>query len=172
MSEPFIGEIRAFGFNFAPRSWAKCDGQLLQISQNSALFSLLGTIYGGDGRTTFGLPELRGRVPMHTGTGPGLSNRPIGQRSGQEEVTLNVQQLPSHFHTVEPGCNSGTGNNPDPTGNYPANALASLIYHNQTDNSKMGTYNTGNTGNNQAHNNMQPYLVINWCIAVTGLFPS
>ena len=98
MSEPFIGEIRIFGFNFAPRGWALCDGQLLPISQNSALFSLLGTIYGGDGRTTFALPDLRGRAALHEGTGPGLSPRQLGQRSGSETNTLTVNQLPPHTH--------------------------------------------------------------------------
>ena len=99
-AEPFLGEISMFGGNFAPRGWAFCDGQLLSIAQNSALFSLLGTIYGGDGRTTFGLPDLRGRVPMHHGNGPGLSSHPIGQKSGSETVILNVLQLPAHNHTV------------------------------------------------------------------------
>lgn len=171
MTEPYLGQIQAFGFTFAPRGWAQCNGQLLSIAQNSALFSLLGTIYGGDGENTFGLPGLRGRVPMHMGQGPGLTDRRIGAKGGQEEVVLNVQQIPSHNHTVEPRCNSDMGNNPDPSGNYPANALASLIYHSGQD-SKMASFNTGNTGGTQQHNNMQPYLVINWCIALQGVFPS
>jgi len=98
MSEPFVGEIRMFAGNFAPRGWAFCDGQLLAVSQNDALFSLLGTIYGGDGRTTFGLPDMRGRTPLHAGQGPGLSNRRLGAKAGAENVTLTVNQLPSHRH--------------------------------------------------------------------------
>ena len=108
MSDPFVGEIRTFGFSFAPRNWAKCDGQLLSVSQNTALFSLLGTTYGGDGRTTFGLPDLRGRVSLHQGSGPGLLNRPIGQRAGTQTNTLSTSQLPSHGHAAN--CVSGAGN--------------------------------------------------------------
>ncbi|MEQ9567295.1 MAG: tail fiber protein, partial [Pseudomonadales bacterium] len=105
MSEPFVGEIRMFAGNFAPRGWAYCDGQLLAVSQNDALFSLLGTIYGGDGRTTFGLPDMRGRIPLHAGTGPGLSPRRLGSKSGSEKETLTVNQLASHSH----GFNANTG---------------------------------------------------------------
>jgi microcystin-dependent protein len=178
--EPFIGQIQAFGFNFAPRGWAKCDGQLLPISQNSALFSLLGTTYGGDGRTTFALPDLRGRTMLSEGTGPGLSTRQLGQRGGTETNTLNVTQLPSHNHALGAGSSvsipvSGEDADQDEAaGKFLANGT---FYHNQAD----GVYGNGpiplsgttlNQGGQQAFNNMQPYLVVNICIALVGLFPS
>ena len=118
MSDPFIGQITMGGWNFAPRGWALCDGQLLSISQNAALFSLLGVTYGGDGRTTFQLPDLQGRFPMHPGTGGGLSPRKLGQRGGTETVTLDVQQMPTHAHTVN--CRRADGDNANPVGNVPA----------------------------------------------------
>ena len=155
MSEPFIGEIRANGFSFAPRGWAFCDGQLLPVSQNSALFSLLGTTYGGDGRTTFGLPDLQGRAALHMGQGPGLSNRPIGQKAGTETNTLTAGQLPSHAHTFAPPSNSGSGDTDVATANYPAQAEEDN-YHNTSD-ATMGSTTTGSTGNSQSVNNMQPY---------------
>ena len=124
MSSPFIAEIIMFGGNFAPRSWAFCDGQLLPISQNTALFSLLGTIYGGDGRTTFALPDLRGRVPMHQGNGPGLTPRNLGSKGGEENVALNQQQMPSHTHAavVEVHCSSEDGESDEAADNFPAKA--------------------------------------------------
>lgn len=172
MSDPFIGQIQTFGFNFAPRGWALCDGQLLAIASNTALFSLLGTIYGGDGRTSFGLPDLRGRYAMHSGNGPGLSNRRIGDKSGTEVETLTVNQIPSHNHTV--GVQSGQGNQRSPVGNVlaaePANVTAP--YSNQAPNGALAPAAIGNTGGTQPHNNMPPYLVINFSIALTGIFPS
>ena len=186
MSEPFIGQIQTYGFNFAPRGWAKCDGQLLPISQNTALFSLLGTIYGGDGRTTFALPDLRGRAPMHQGNGPGVSTRKIGQRPGTEYVTLNVAQMPAHDHTGEATlsgnvkCNSGAGNADSPVGNSLAQIARTNQYSTTGPNADMaegtldaaGNLTTGNAGGSQSHSNMQPSLVINYCIALVGLFPS
>jgi microcystin-dependent protein len=168
--EPFLGQITAFGFNFPPRGWAQCDGQLLPIAQNQALFSLLGTFYGGDGRTTFGLPELRGRAALHMGAGPGLTPRTIGEKSGAETNTLNVNQLPAHTHTFAPPSNSGSGDTDVATANYPAQAEEDN-YHNTSD-ATMGPGTTGSTGTSQSVNNMQPYQVVNFCIALQGVFPS
>ena len=159
MLEPMIGQINMFGFNFAPRSWALCDGQLLPISSNTALFSLLGTIYGGDGRTTFGLPDLRGRTAIHAGSGPGLTPRTLGQRSGAEQVTLEESQIPSHAHAAPfsdgPGGIGGAYERLTPAGGA-------------TDQQVL----TGATGGGQAHDNMPPFLAVNHCIALQGLFPS
>ena len=170
MSEPFIGEIRANGFNFAQRGWAFCNGQLLPISQYTALFSLLGTTYGGDGRTTFGLPELRGRAALHMGQGPGLSNRPLGQKSGAETNTLNVNQLASHNHLFSPPSGSTSGNTDVATNNV--FTLAEEDNYRNSTNAAMAEGTTGNTGNSQSVNNMQPYQVVNFCIALVGIFPS
>jgi microcystin-dependent protein len=178
MSEPFIGEIRMFAGNFAPSGWALCDGQLLAISQNQALFSLLGTIYGGDGRTTFGLPELRGRAPMHEGTGPGLSPRVIGQKLGAETETLTVNQLPTHSHAIAVGQATGNAaDTSDPTGNslaladvYHSGVPASVVDMHADSLSVTGT--TSGTGSSQPHENMAPFLVVNFIIALTGIYPS
>jgi len=191
MAQPMIGEIRMFGGNFAPRNWALCDGQLLAISSNEALFSILGTTYGGDGRTTFKLPDLRGRVSVHAGQGPGLSHRPLGQSSGQENVTLVVGQLPAHNHlvptmTVEGSVNVGVNDNGGDTNN-PANAV--LTEHTNDDfsddppnqgqnlggvshNLATPPTNTAIAGANHSHNNMQPFQVVNYIIALIGLYPS
>lgn len=163
--EPFIGQIQAFGFNFAPRGWALCNGQLLPIAQYSALFSLLGTTYGGDGRTTFGLPDLRGRAPMHFGNGPGLTSRQLGQRGGAESVTLTTAQLPSHNHNLQ---SAPEGNTDEPVDNYIAGAGLNSFSTEASTTSKATT----NSGGNLAHENMQPYLTINYCIALFGIFPS
>jgi len=186
MSEPFIGQIQPYAFNFPPRGWANCDGQLMAISSNSALFSLIGTTYGGDGRTTFALPDLRGRGPIHQGNGPGLSTRKIGDKSGMESVTLMVQQMPAHDHTGtatlsgKVKCNSGAGNADTPVGNSLATISRTNQYSNAGPNADMdegtvdagGTLTTSSTGGSQSHANMQPYLVLNYCIALIGLFPS
>lgn len=168
MANPFIGEIRMVGFNFPPQGWAFCDGQLLGIAQNTALFSLLGTTYGGDGRTTFGLPDLRGRVPLHHGggSGPGLSPYSLGQNGGFETVTLTAAQMPSHSHSQP--CSSDDPNAGSPVNNVPA-AVANPVYAN-TANSAMAV--TGAVGGSQPHENRQPYLAINFCIALQGIFPS
>lgn len=169
-AEPFLGEIIMVGFTFCPRGWAECDGQLLSISQNSALFSLLGTTYGGDGRTTFALPDLRGRVPLHTGTGPGLSNRPQGQKDGEEKNTLTVQQMPEHNHSAQ--ASSFLGDDPSPEGNVWASRQRLIsLYNNQQPDVAMASEAIGNEGGSQPHNNMQPYLVIRHCIALQGIFP-
>jgi len=175
--EPFIGQILLFGFNFAPRGWAFCDGQLLPINQNQALFSLLGTTYGGDGRTTFGLPDLRGRVAVGRGQGPGLSDRRMGIRSGAETTTLNATQLPPHVHaTTNAGLNASANpaNTNDPTGA----ALAMAPAYNNTSTAEVDMvagsvdHPTGSAGSGGAHNNMQPFLALNYSIALIGVFPS
>ena len=176
-SNPFIGEIEPVGFNFCPRGWTPANGQLLAIAQNQALFSLYGTIYGGDGRTTFALPDLRGRIPIHQGTGPGLSPRQIGQRSGSETNTLNINQLPSHNHTALININNtAPADSGNPTGNVFARS-SNLIYE-DTDAPSLGqtmnaaTVSVGNNGGNQPVNNMQPYTTLNYCVALVGIFPS
>lgn len=174
MSEPFIGQIQAFGFNFAPRGWALCDGQLLPISQNTALFALIGTIYGGDGRTTFALPDLRGRAPMHFGAGPGLPNYPIGQRVGAVDHVLAVDNLPAHSHEISIRAVDGNADSVDPNNGMLA------ITREDTYLSPGGTLvnldgssaEVGSTGTGQPFSSLQPSLVLNWCIALTGTFPS
>jgi microcystin-dependent protein len=183
MSEPFIAEIRIFGGNFAPRGWALCDGQLLAISQNQALFSILGTTYGGDGRTTFALPDLRGRVPLHPGQGPGLTERDLGERGGAESVVLAPGHMAAHSHAVR--ANSGDGNSTSPAGNFPAAvgesggnrggpSRQSAIYSN-TANANMAADMVADTldpPGGQAHPNMPPFLGLHYIIALTGIFPS
>ena len=169
MSEPFIAEIRIFAGNFAPRGWAFCNGQLLPVSQNTALFSLLGTTYGGDGRTTTALPNLEGRAPMHAGRGPGLTSRRLGQRGGVETVTLTEAQMPNHNHTLrgseEDGAQLTVANNVLPgAGNDMYRAPAST--------GAMASGVLPETGGSQPHNNMQPFLCINFIIALAGLYPS
>ena len=167
MSEPFIGEIRIFGFNFAPRGWALCNGQLLSIAQNTALFSLLGTMYGGNGQTTFGLPDLRGRVPVHFGQGPGLSNYSQGEVAGSETVTLTQNQAPAHSHLV--AASNGAADSTRPAGKVPATGGG---YAAAGDGSTMNPAMVNSSGGSQPHENIQPYLVLNFCIAVAGIFPS
>lgn len=169
--DPYIGQILMFGGNFAPRGWAFCDGQLLAISQNTALFSLLGTIYGGDGRTTFALPDLRGRTPIHEGTGPGLSPKSLGSRAGMEENMLSVNQLPPHSHPINLDIKE-EGNTDDPNQHFIAgNSINS--FGNAADTGKtLATSNTGNIGSNTPVNNMQPYLAVSYIIALQGNFPS
>lgn len=170
MSEVFIAQIKMFAGNFAPRGFALCDGQLLAISGNDALFSLLGTTYGGDGRTTFALPDLRGRIPIHAGTGPGLSQRRLGQKSGQEKVTVTPQQLPTHTHTFQASTTSGTLSNPQNS------ALASSpnirLYRDLTPTVPMAATAVTSVGGSQSHTNIAPFQCINYIIALTGTFPS
>lgn len=167
---PFVGEIMKFGGTFAPRGWALCAGQLMAVSQNDALFSLLGTIYGGDGRTTFGLPDLRGRVPVHPGTGPGLPPIRLGEKGGATDVTLAANEIPSHSHTLN--VNAGGGNTDNPGGNFiSANSEGVKHYSDSTSPLSVGA-NIGNSGGSQSHTNMQPYLAINYCISLFGIYPS
>lgn len=169
MSEPFLGEIRIFPFNFAPSGWAFCAGQLLPISQNTALFSLLGTTYGGNGTTTFALPDLRGRVPVSMGNGTGLSQYTLGELAGTESAHLTVNQLPSHLHPVQ------ASEAPASTGR-PLNAVlaraSSNIYATSPDGTSMNATMVGNTGGNQPFSVLQPLLVLNFCIALNGIYPS
>jgi len=169
--DPLIGEVRFVGFNFAPRGWAMCNGQLLQISQNTALFSILGTTYGGDGRTTFGLPDMRGRTPIHPGHGPGLSSYQLGQKSGSELTVLNSTQLPSHSHTVK-GV-STSARTTDSTGNAMARTRSNLkVYDNSAPNIALNNATVGESGSASGMNNMQPYNTVNCIIALVGVFPS
>ena len=171
MSEPFIAEIKIFAGNFAPRSYAFCNGQLLPVSQNTALFSLIGTTYGGDGRTTTALPNLKGRAPMHPGRGPGLTSRRLGQKGGAETVTLSEAQMPNHSHTME--ARPSAASTSTPTNNFFANITGANFYSSST--SSMVNMQTGllqNAGGGQPHNNMQPFIAMNFIIALQGLYPS
>lgn len=170
MAEPFIGEIKMFSGNFAPRGWAFCDGQLLAINSNTALYSILGTIYGGDGRTTFALPDLRGRMAIHAGSGPGLSLRRLGEKSGQETVTLNILEIPFHNHSQTVSTDSG--DTAVPTGNLLANTGGRDPDYKTPAGANTAQNSTGNVGGNQSHNNMPPYQVVNYIIALQGIFPS
>ena len=177
MADPFIGEIRMVGFSFNPRGWALCNGQLMSIAQNTALFSLLGTTFGGDGVQTFGLPDLRGRVPLHQGSGPGLSTYVLGQLAGTENVTLLSTQMPQHTHLVN--CQTATGSVTAPAANYPAgnqvNRDTGVAVDTTYDPATNGTMNPaviGIAGGSQPHANIQPYLCVNFVIALVGIFPS
>ena len=172
-SEPFVGEIMMTGANFCPRGWANLDGQLLPINQNQALFSLLGTTYGGDGRTTFGLPDLRGRVPLHVGQGVGLTNRSQGSKSGTEKHALTTSEMPKHQHALY--ASKGNGSQPVPTGNLLAHqSRKTPIYATAKAGglTPMNKTAVGPMGNSQSHNNMQPYLALRFCIALQGVYPS
>lgn len=176
--EPLLGTIIMFGGNFAPRGWAICDGQLLPISQWSALFSILGTTYGGDGRTTFGLPDLRGRVPMGEGNGPGLQPRQLGQKGGLQSVTLGVPNMPAHNHTATLHAEFALGSSKSPSGNMLAgnNASDEALYapFDPANNIAMGaeSITVSNEGGGQPFDNEQPYQVVNFIIATQGVFPS
>lgn len=164
MADPFLGEIRLMSFNFAPQGWAQCNGQLLAINQNQALFSLLGTTYGGNGQITFGLPDLRSRVPLHMGAG-----HTLGERSGAEAVALTIAQLPAHNHGLR-GRSAGTGGVATPNGNYLGGG--NNVYGTAGTLTSLSAATLLNTGGSQAHPNLQPYLTISFCIALQGIFPS
>jgi microcystin-dependent protein len=168
VSEPFIGEIRIWAGNFAPRGWAFCNGQLMPIQTNTALFALVGTIYGGDGETTFALPNLEGRAPMHWGRGPGLTSRRIGQRGGEETISLTEQQMPAHTHVLNAIADSASDTSPK------NNALGSgeKVYGGSGTTVPMSDNALSNSGGSQAHDNRPPYLGMYFCIALTGAFPS
>lgn len=167
MADPFVAEIRIFPFNFAPKGWAFCDGQILPISQNTALFSLLGTTYGGDGKVTFALPNLQGHAAMHPGQGQGLSLRDLGQIGGAETVTLLLSEMPVHSHNVL--TTNEDGNNIQPSGRYIGRGNAMF-----TPPAALGTLasqTVAPAGGGLPHNNLQPYLTLNFCIALQGVFP-
>ena len=172
MADPFVAEIRIFGFNFPPRGWAFCDGQILPISQNTALFSLLGTTYGGDGKSTFGLPNMQGSSPMQPGQGPGLSLYDLGQNGGSDNVTLLQSEIPSHTHqmfgTVENGTQGTLATNITL-----ATSMNGKLYQTATSTNlvAMNVNALPPAGNGLPHNNMQPYLTLNFCIALQGVFP-
>ncbi|CAM2066831.1 Phage tail protein [Sulfidibacter corallicola] len=170
MSEPFVGEVRMFAGNFAPRGWAFCDGQLLAVSQNDALFSLLGTIYGGDGRTTFGLPDLRGRIPIHAGSGPGLSPRRLGAKAGSENETLTVNQLPSHTHDFR--ATTLFADTASPQGKVMAESATLDIYNAEIPEVSLNSGAITNVGGSRSHTNLMPFLCINFIIALVGIYPS
>ncbi len=170
MPEPFIGEIRMFGFGFAPQGWAQCNGQLLPIAENTALFSLLGTTYGGDGRTTFALPDLRSRVPAGQGQGPGLSSYAQGQAGGAETVTLTAAQMPGHAHPVR--ASGSAADSDQPAGRTLARSAGYTYTAKPGTGTVMNADMVGEAGGGQPHGNIQPYLAVTFCIATAGIFPS
>jgi microcystin-dependent protein len=166
MSSPYIGEIRMFGGNFAPVGWAFCEGQLIPISENPTLFALIGTTYGGDGQTTFALPDLRGRLPMHQG--PGFA---IGQRAGTETETLTTSQIPAHVHQAV--CSAGSGDSGTPVGKFwSTDPAGNTAAYNESGGSKMATGALGTVGGSQPHTNLSPYLCVSFIISLFGIFPS
>ena len=169
MSNPFLAEIRIFGFNFPPIGWAVCNGQLLPLAQNTALFSLLGTTYGGDGKSNFALPDLQGCVPLQPGQGPGLSLYDLGDDGGVDSVTLLQSEIPVHTHQLR--ASSQNANSGDPTGNSLAVASGSMPYDSASTTTGMSPFAVQPAGGGLPHNNMQPSLVLNFCIALQGLFP-
>lgn len=172
--QPLTAEIMIFAGNFPPRGWARCDGQLMRIDQNSALFSLIGTVYGGDGKTTFGLPDLRGRMPMHEGDGPGLASRRLGQRGGQEQHTLTPYELPSHAHTM--GVRNGEADATTAVGGVIANGVTNPpsppAFTKEQPNETMNINAIGATGGGQPHDIMPPYLALTFCISLYGVYLS
>ena len=169
MADPFVAEIRIFPFNFAPKGWAWCDGQLLPLSQNTALFSLLGTTYGGNGKSNFALPDLQGRAPMHPGQGPGLSLHDLGETGGSETVTLLESEIPSHSHVFN--VSAGDGNNQSPNGQLLATGIGIGQYAAPGALTSLSGNALAPAGGDQPHNNLQPYLTFYFCIALQGVFP-
>ena len=172
MADPFVAEIRIFPFNFAPKGWAFCDGQILPLSQNTALFSLLGTTYGGDGKSNFALPNLQGNAPMHPGQGPGLSLHDLGETGGSETVSLLESEIPSHTHTLM--ATTQSGNQATPVANTIARGTTGFTPYLPPAGAPlvaMSDNALAPAGGDQPHNNMQPYLTLNFCIALQGVFP-
>jgi microcystin-dependent protein len=187
VDDVFVGQILLFPFNFAPQGYAMCKGQLMVISQNTALFSLLGTIYGGDGKSNFRLPDLQGRVPLKFGQGPGLSSYEQGVAGGAETVALSADQMPPHTHPIDVSqfsaaakCTTSAATRMTPDGSIPAVDAGSAVTYSNTPNADMspnaiafgGMLTAGNTGASQPHDNLQPYLALNYCIALQGVFPA
>ena len=173
MSSPFVGEIRMFGGNFAPAGWMFCEGQLLPISEYETLFNLIGTTYGGDGQSTFALPDLRGRVPLHMGQGSGLSNRTLAESGGVETVTLTTQQIPAHSHPAGCDNNTNAGNSPTPGTHIWANQASTGVYATAFNPAvTMNPAAGGSTGGSQPHENFMPYLCVDFIISLFGVFPS
>jgi microcystin-dependent protein len=169
--DPFVAEIRIFPFNFAPKGWAWCDGQILPLSQNTALFSLLGTTYGGDGKSNFALPDLQGCAPMHPGQGPGLSLHDLGETGGSETVSLLESEIPAHTHTLRGDAN--VSETPDPAGNSLGRGSSVNAYQTDSTNNlvSMAPEALVPAGGDQPHNNLQPYLTVFFCIALQGVYP-
>jgi len=171
MSDAFVAEIRIFPFNFPPKGWAFCDGQIMPISQNTALFSLLGTTYGGDGKSTFALPDMQGNAPMQPGQGQGLSLRDLGEQSGVESITLLTSEIPLHTHGLMAAASDPAESN-DPTNNALARSKNGNAYTSTISITQMAVQALPPAGGGLPHNNMQPYLTLNFCIALQGVFPS
>ena len=171
MADPFVAEIRIFPFNFAPKGWAWCDGQLMPLSQNTALFSLLGTTYGGNGKSNFALPDLQGRAPMHPGQGPGLSLHDLGETGGSETVTLLESEIPSHSHTPRASSDDGDLKAPTNTRVLARSSNGFLYQNSDAGIQPMSAQALTSAGGDQPHNNMQPYLTLYFCIALQGVFP-
>jgi microcystin-dependent protein len=170
MADPFVAEIRIFPFNFPPKGWAFCNGQLIPISQNTALFALLGTVYGGDGKSTFALPDLEGSAAMHPGQGSGLSLRDLGQIGGSETISLLVSEMPAHTHTLRGSIDPGDNTVPAPTMSL-GQSVGAFVYVNGPIDSQLAPQALPPAGGSLPHNNMQPYLTLNFNIALQGVFP-
>ncbi len=171
MADPFVAEIRIFPFNFAPKGWAWCDGQLLPLSQNTALFSLLGTTYGGNGKSNFALPDLQGRAAMHPGQGPGLSLHDLGETGGSETVSLLESEMPAHSHALNTGAISASVTTPSSAVNLTRSQGGNAYSTTLTPTVSMSDNAIAPSGGDQPHNNMQPYLTFYFCIALQGVFP-
>jgi len=172
MADPFVAEIRIFPFNFAPKGWAFCDGQLLPISQNTALFSLVGTFYGGDGKSNFALPNMQGNAPMFWGQGPGLSLHDLGETGGSQFVTLLESEIPSHSHAMKADTQDNADTNVVSSAASFAKSMGGTLYQDASNNTQLNAQALAPAGGDQPHNNMQPYLTLNFCIALQGVFPA
>lgn len=171
MSQPYVGEIRMFGGNFPPNGWMFCEGQLLAIAENDTLFNLIGTTYGGDGQSTFALPDLRGRLPIHNGTNPNTgSTFQLGEAAGAEEITLTTQQIPTHTHPMQ--ASTADASSPNPGGNVLSQTVTTTPYYNDTPNVALNFNSITPAGGSQPHTNFQPYLCIDFIISLFGIFPT